>query len=113
MEQNLNLPPFYQGQKVVALRTVKNGFGIGIIKDKEYIAHDCKRCATCAMWYVDLRLQTNVKSSTAICGICKNILKNINGPWVEHTLLAPLNEAKMKAVSFEKVMEETGEICVN
>lgn len=51
---NNNLPPFYVGQRIVALKTSLKKDGLQIIKGNHYTVYDVYKCSGCKNWIVEL-----------------------------------------------------------
>lgn len=112
MNNELNLPPFYVGQKVVALRSVKTELN-GIVKGTVYTVKELTQC-TCGEWKVDVGLMVS-KTGRCLCATCDSPY-GVTGSrviYVAAPLLAPVQE-NFQSISLEKVLEkETALISVN
>lgn len=94
--EKLNIQPFVVGDKVVCITNNTDeveGANYGTAVNKNYIVCDC-------MWYGVNKWDWWIK---------------VNGIeyWVKAKRFRKIQEAKFKAVSFEKVMEETEQLCEN
>lgn len=96
----MNLPPFYVGQRVVALNT-----GITLVKNKVYTItgiypSDCG----CQGWDVTVGLLTN--QTTHRCDVCgrQGLINRTNQRLYLHSLFAPIEET-FQAITLEKVLE--------
>jgi hypothetical protein len=109
----INLPPFYVGQKVVAVKDT-----ISLKKGKEYVILDIKAAYCKCGWHVDIGLPLRYPNSkTFKCGKCnaEGVLPPdaFGKEWINYHLFAPVQE-NFQSISFEKVIEkETPLICVN
>ena len=102
----MNLPPFYIGQRVVALRNASNQIGVSIKKGQIYVVKDCIQCA-CGNWDIDLGLPY-IGTRFSTCRQCTNILP-ITRAWVNAKILAPITD-NFQSITLEKVLEtETAE----
>lgn len=97
-----NIPPFHPGQRVVALRSCKNDFGMELVKGKIYIVIDVVGCS-CGEWNVDVGIYTP-EGGVSPCAQCGRLLNKI-AAYVTYEWLAPIIE-DMQAVTFEKVVEQ-------
>lgn len=103
--EKLNLPPFYVGQKVICVNSIGT---YGLTKNKIYTVHDIFNCV-CGIKTVDLGFKTAHAGSR-----CSNCRKANTGVFTYRLdRFRPLQEQKFRAVTFEKVMEETEAICEN
>lgn len=104
------IPPFYIGQKIVALhdhsmRMFKKGDEFIVLDIKK---SDCK----CKDWDVHIGIHDD-KISMWRCLVCKEEGKSDSSAWYFHsTSFAPIIESKFKEVRFEKLLEESP-ICAN
>lgn len=98
--REINLPPFYVGQKVVALTT--DIFFRRAIKDRVYTVLGLQ--ATCCGWNIDIGAKvTQLKLQ---CGTCNKIIGDTNGiGWLHVKHFAPITE-NFQSISLEKVLEE-------
>jgi hypothetical protein len=102
-----NLPPFYVGQKVVALRT--SDFG-GVIKDKTYTVECCFVTKCCKVWKVGIA-ETTATEDVSICNTCGKDV-NHKGSFVligDAKYFAPI-QTDFIAITFEKVIEQEREL---
>jgi hypothetical protein len=102
-----NLPPFYVGQRVVALRS------IGCVKKgKEYVVLGLFKCTKCHVWYVQhTHAKGVVLNDKFPC--CGNpiVTKDYRAASAKH--FAPIEE-NFQSITLEKVLEqETKLISVN
>ena len=95
----INLPPFYAGQKVVALVT-----GFGMNKGDQKTVISCFK--HCCQWHIDIGLLSPV-DKTFTCKKCNSKLQLINGKtlYPEAVCFAPVQE-NFQSISLEKVLEE-------
>lgn len=101
MEQNLNLPPFYIGQKVVALATSQKICDNQVIKDQVYTVEGCTQC-TCGKWVVTLfELPNKFPGEYKMCCIEKSP-RNYAGGGAKY--FAPI-ESTFAAITFKEVIE--------
>ena len=105
-----NLPPFYVGQKVVALRTSPVVNGAQIIKGNTYTVKDIFFCK-CGDWIVVVKeVKMDCPKPWTMC--CKENYhsSNVAGP---SYVFAPIEE-NFQPITLEKVLEqETQFISVN
>lgn len=106
-----NLPPFYVGQRVVALITIVKPY-ISLVKGTEYIVLDLYQCQICKEWNVGFA--RFIKDATVRKLTC--CTKDYNAPpyyYAGATRFAPITE-NFQSISLEKVLEtETPLISVN
>lgn len=109
MEQ-INLPPFYTGQKIVALKTSKCRT---IKKGKVYTAAFCvKGC--CQGWDVGIK-EVTAYLDFSQCYKCNKTVRHTGKFFLigRASAFVPLEET-FQPITLEKVLEnETGLICVN
>lgn len=102
----INLPPFYKGQRVV---NVKRIIHARIKKGTEFIVKDLLQCK-CGEWAVDVGVK--LKGEFEISCVCEAVLSE-RIVWLQHSLFRPVQE-NFQSISLEKVLEtETPLISVN
>jgi hypothetical protein len=99
---NNQFPPFAVGQKVVALRSCRNDFGMELIKGKVYTVLGIIGCH-CGEWNVNIGIFTPPGgiSTCAECGIKISPI----AAYVPYEWLAPIIEG-MQAITFEKIVDQ-------
>lgn len=113
-DKEIQLPPFYIGQRVVALKTKGNSLGIFIEKGKEYTVKDIEALCECGYWMVDAGFKA-IPNHGGYCECGKYLSNSIikNQVWISHVLFAPIQES-FESISYSKVMEkESSAISVN
>lgn len=103
MSSELNLPPFYVGQKVVALVT-KTIEGVTLLKGSIHTVKGLMQCK-CGSWKVDIGFRAGrfAYNECYACGSLYNDCSNIM--FVRNTNLSPIEE-NFQSISLEKVLEE-------
>lgn len=109
-----NLPPFYIGQRVVALVTKNNDIGVVIKKNNVYTVLRTQRCGKCGQWHIDVGVKFDIKEYSNECGSCPADLPiKDNTAWCYVQAFAPITE-NFQSITLEKVLEtETPLISVN
>src|SRR5687767_14666600 len=108
--ENLNIPPFVQGDKVVYIGRDEHFIKKGSI-------HIVSRCGKqdCGCWFVDTNNLKHITISLqGQCAECGNVMKTAQGicriglqtAWLYSGEFRKVQEQKMKQVSFEKLLEE-------
>lgn len=99
----INLPPFYKGQQVVALKDIVNPrYNIEIIKGQIFTVSDLFYCC---MWRVDVGVKIPARIyATVVCLYCRFKFIQSNIYWLPANLFAPVIE-NFQAIEFEKVLE--------
>lgn len=107
----INLPPFYVGQKVVALATSRNVLGCQVVKDSIYTVAGNFQCPVCKKWMIDIKeILCPWMDNLQRCCVDVPYSKYMSG---RSEKFAPLLE-NFQSISLEKVMEtETPLISVN
>lgn len=102
--EDISLPPFYVGQKVVALTTCKDNFRI---KGKIYVVKELIQRTCCNSWLIDIGDIFPYKHNGK-CGSCGALNKkeNNNIYWHLSTRFAPIQEQEFKQTTYSKVLEE-------
>lgn len=103
MSKELNIPPFYPGQKIVRIgKTVHFEHGI-VFKDKVYTCAGCLMC-NCGRWKVMLLEFPAPENSECdcVCGFNNGYQKYYSGHAV---YFAPVVE-NFQSISLEKILEE-------
>lgn len=98
--KEINLPPFYVGQKVVSLKGTSSDY---IQKGTIYSIKGIMQLV-CGCWCVDVGI--NIGKQYMRCGIHnteKILSKGIR--WIDHSFFAPIQE-NFQSISLEKVLEE-------
>lgn len=110
--ENSKIPPFYVGQKVVHV-----GEPFGILGNKTIHTVTGVHQTPCGCFIIDVDNEgfEKIKTYLSTCDQC--------GAYVTTTHqcvrgyypidFRPLQESKFRAITFEKIMEETEKICVN
>lgn len=93
-----NLPPFYVGQKVVALKTMKF-----ILKDNTYTVANCFQCKKCKEWHV-LLSEFIEKSNAHYTCYCGDTFDNLQNAGAGAKRFAPIEE-KFQSISFKEVIK--------
>lgn len=107
-----NLPPFFPGQRIVAIKTVLNKDGIGVVKGKEYTVRSCSKTCKCANYMVCVGL-VNSTGGSLVCMKCGVRGADSSTVKVGSQYFAPITE-NFQSISLEKVLEtETPLISVN
>lgn len=108
--ENFNLPPFYVGQKVVYLGPSNNGY----FNNKEYfvkgIKAACNHSQSSHIVSVGILVPCGCTNYCETCGFDNSMSGSIG---LMSSLFRPVQESKFHAVTFEKILKETPEICVN
>lgn len=100
-----NYPPFYVGQRVVALRSHWQGY---FEKGEEFIVVGIRK--PCCVWVIDVGIPN--KHMGCVCSKCGYGEFNVNA-WFAIEDFAPISE-NFQAITLEKVVEvETPLISVN
>lgn len=119
MKENINLPPFYVGQKVVALASGSSG-SFNVVKDNIYtvafcITNMCKKsCKHSCDWDIGL-LEFPAKKDTSFCARCDMETRHTGKYYfiASSKYFAPI-ESTFQSISLTEVLElETPLICVN
>lgn len=100
---DIDIPPFYIGQKVVCINTIFTGRGMKppLIKDKTYIVKSIIKC-TCNSYKIDIGFLSGIGSSKCLCGH-----KTYSEKWhVRADRFKPLQEIKLPLMSYSKILEE-------
>jgi len=106
----INLPPFYPGQKIVALKTSKNK---KIKKGQIYTAAFCVN-GCCCPWDVGIK-ELPAYDDRSYCSKCMKYVLHTGKFYLvcNASYFVPLEET-FQAITLEKVLEnETSLICVN
>lgn len=94
----MNYPPFYIGQKVVAIKNHSQGL---FKRDDDFVIRGLRKSGCCNIWLVDIGRKTS-------CGIIKcngcGFAERSEIGWYAAKLFAPI-ESKFESISFEKVIE--------
>jgi len=107
MKDNINLPPFYVGQRVVALNNSSNG---ARVKDNVYVVKGLKRCG-CGRWLIDIGDVGELAITQCKCGR-HDFVFAVN-EWHYADAFAPI-ESTFSAITLSEVIEiETPLICSN
>lgn len=112
--QELNFHPFYIGQRVVALKSKGNPYGISIKEGVVYVVKNTMQCK-CGKWKIDIGLPSSDPSrGVNTCAYCHHRYATHDGvSWVGAALLAPIEE-NFQSISLEKILEkETPLVSVN
>lgn len=84
--------PFFIGQRVIANRTVTNGFGVGITKDRAYSVVGLYQTPCCGYWMVDVGLISGIGNTFCECRTRLPI--KTKTVWASHCLFDEENEYK-------------------
>lgn len=106
MSENLNLPPFVKGDLVICIKSNK---GNEVEEGKKYTVISVKKATCCGVWVVNVgahRYYVDIK-----CSSCGHVCSHDSHYMASR--FRKVQESKFRAVSFEKVMEETEIICEN
>lgn len=99
---NLNLPPFYPLQKIVALES----FLPDIVKGKTYTANTCVQCQNCKAWHVLINELPSTGSGVYDCvystGCRQVVLSKSQHRGLRAKWFAPIEE---RFISFAEVIE--------
>lgn len=110
--EKLNIQPFYLGQKVVH---VGDPFGF-LGKNTTHTVTGVHKCSCgCFVLGIDHDLLSPITTGRENCFKCKTSVSGKSGAMSGYmsTDFRPLQEAKFKAVSFEKITQEVELICEN
>lgn len=107
--ENLNLPPFYVGQKVVKM---KDG---SVIKKGDIVTVTHQFRCGCGEWYIQWGQPIQQYGIiTCTCTKCKSNMREIvpiKADWVAQARnFAPLQEQTYPLISLKKVVEENREL---
>ena len=103
--ENPNIHPFYVGQKVVCIKSNPTGT---LKENKVYEIKAMRNCPMCNASEVNVGFISDRKLINCGCGFTE-----INQGFYWASRFRPLQEAKFKAVSFEKIIEEVEQLCEN
>lgn len=105
MENNINLPPFYVGQRVVAIKDHSQGF---FKKGQEFKVTGMYPyiCKCKSGWTITVGQVHFSPLHEPCCGICKTRFERKGQRQFETIAFAPIEEQEFKAVTFKKIMEE-------
>lgn len=108
MNNKLNLPPFYVGQKIVALTNGCNG---NLIKNNEYTVKSIR--FRCCAWLVDVGI-VDLESDESECSTCKKTYKFEKIWWLSYILFAPIEKQNLPLMTFSQIKEkEQEQILIN
>lgn len=96
----INLPPFYVGQKVVALEDSLDGL---FKKGDEFRVTSIKKCTGCNAWEITIGIATGYDFKRCVICNCLEIIKS-EAPFLAKRF-APV-EMSFQEISYSKVMEE-------
>lgn len=99
--KNINIPPFYVGQKVVALKSSKSKHGYQVVKGLTYTVQDYFQCTGCKEWKIGIKEMPIVGNNIQCC-MPAPINSFCCGP---AKYFAPIIE-NFEAITFEKVLEQ-------
>lgn len=107
MKDKLNIPPFYIGQKVVAIKDHTQGY---FNKGDEFVVKGIEK--TCCVWVIIIGVRTGWNISICVCR------KSINNPndmgRFNVASFAPLQQQSYPLMTFSKIVEkEKEEILIN
>lgn len=97
---NKNIPPFYVGQRVVALNDATNNAGYSIKKGEEFTVKQIK--SSCCRWIVDIGFETKVDGN--ICGACGKVYLSYGVVWCNARHFAPIT-SQFQSITLEKILE--------
>lgn len=108
------MPPFYVGQKIVAIENQKDG---DFKKGALFIVRGLEMCHKCKRWYIDIGRVIHTTNDgfedICHCGDSKIIYSKSMPEWYSSKLFAPIQES-FQSITLEKVLEiETPLISVN
>jgi len=114
----LNLPSFYVGQRVVALRTIKSDKGrIGIVKGQEYVIKALVPtfCKCADVWAVDIGYKLDNKLFELRCKMCGKTHVDKMKVWLfSSSNFAPLQQQKFPLMTFSEIkVKEQEEILID
>lgn len=95
--KDLNLPPFYVGQRVVAIKDHSQG---RYKKGEEFIVLNIK-IGCCSKWVIDIGIRSGIL--TKMCYVCSSI--RIQDNHYGAIAFAPI-ESTFQTISYSKVIEE-------
>lgn len=97
MENKLNLPPFYIGQKVVCIG------GKGVLKiGKHYIVSGVFN--TCCGYCITIGIMAT--KAPLVCNICDKKVNEVNGEWFfSPEFFKPLEEINAPLLTFQQIKE--------
>jgi hypothetical protein len=99
MEYLNNLPPFYIGQKVIAIKTHSQGT---FIKGVSYKVTNYIKC-DCGVWWISVGGTTDRINRRCTCGHLTPTYGLSHG---DSRLLAPIQEQTFPLISYSKVLEQ-------
>lgn len=95
---NIEYPPFYVGQKVVAIIThSRNNFK----KGDEFIVQDIKKSACCGTWLINIGIKTNY--DFILCVICGE--RRPNDDYYRAAAFAPKQQMNYPLIKLSRVLE--------
>lgn len=107
--KEINLPPFYVGQRVVAINDGNDKITTVVHKGQEFVILDIYQCSACNKWKVDIGHLTHSSCTSCKCGK----IKHGNIKWAAAEIFAPIQET-FQSITLEKVLEtETRLLGVN
>lgn len=104
----INLPPFYIGQKVVCVKTSANKLGMSVIKGEVYVIKALIKC-NCGLWKCDVGVRHSIQGNS-YCGYCGYTFAQIGGVgWCNCNLFAPI-ESQFQSISLSEILEKETEL---
>lgn len=97
--EHINLPPFFIGQKVVALA---NGVTTNLVKDVGYIVLGLNKC--CGIWSINVGLIVTSGAVGISCSGCGRRLSNGNPRWIHSKHFKPAEET-FQSIFLTRVLE--------
>jgi len=108
MNQEINLPPFYVGQRVVALRPSENGFRV---TGKIYTVLALNKCTHCGLWTIDIGDNGELACLECRCGVID--FSQTCTEWHYADAFAPI-ESTFQSIELSEVIKiETPLVCSN
>lgn len=98
-----NIPPFYIGQRVVALKTKTWKLFTYFSKDQQFIVLGIRQSPCCKIWEINIGLVLPYGHTETICKC--GFVETAAHIWCDVKYFAPIAE-NFQAISYEKIMEE-------
>jgi hypothetical protein len=97
---NIEYPPFYVGQQVVAIvGHSKENFKKGDL----FTVNDIRKNKCCGTWIISIGINTKNRFRNTVCGICNNI--RVNDDYYRAATFAPVEQLKYPLIKLTRVLE--------
>jgi hypothetical protein len=97
---NIEYPPFYVGQQIIAIIGHSNG---NYKKGDRFIVKDIKKNKCCGTWLIEININTKDKYKTIRCNICNNV--RVNDDYYRAASFAPVEQLKYPLIKLTRVLE--------